>query len=561
MKVHNTLSGQKEEFLPPGSEVRMYVCGVTPYDDSHIGHAMSYIIFDVIRRYLRYRGYKVRYVQNITDIDDKIIARANKLGISAGELAEKFINSFFQDMASLNIERADVYPRATEEIPKIIEIVEGLVAKGHAYPVQGSVYFRVRSDADYGKLAHRTLEPMMAGARIEPGEEKEHPMDFALWKAVKPGEPSWPSPWGPGRPGWHIECSAMSLKYLGNQLDIHGGGQDLIFPHHQNELAQSESFTGVKPFVKYWLHNGLLQFGEEKMSKSLGNLVTIKDALRKYSADAIRIFILSSHYRSPLTYSEAALEAAQRGAERLRQAAQMQGKTQIYGERVIKPYRQRFIDAMDDDFNSAQALAALFDLSREINRETDEGHTIIGAQRMFLDMASVLGLTLTIPEELSFEAKLYKEVQDLHQNNNITELRDKLKDSLKQLEKDWDAYNSMLVSLNKQLIQDAGSRPYFEKIKADWSALGRSNGVYWDTLAALRDRLAKDDRKDSDETLAALEKLSESSVSSIAAAIAIRNKLREAKQFKLADEIRNKLAELNIVLEDASGGTTWKYKR
>jgi len=317
MKVVNTLSGQKGEFSPQGAEVKMYVCGVTPYDNSHIGHAMSYIIFDVIKRYLQFRGYKVKYVQNITDIDDKIIDRANQLGISTHELAGRFIDSHFGDMDALNINRADVYPRATEEIPKITEVIQGLIDKGYAYPAGGSVYFRVKRAADYGKLSHRTLESMMAGECAIGEEEKEDPMDFVLWKAAKPGEPWWESPWGNGRPGWHIECSAMSLKYLGNTLDIHGGGQDLVFPHHENEIAQSESFTGTKPFVKYWLHNGLVQLGTDKMSKSLGNLITIKEALDKYSADAIRIFILSSHYRSPLTYSEEALEAAQGGVERL----------------------------------------------------------------------------------------------------------------------------------------------------------------------------------------------------------------------------------------------------
>jgi len=395
MKVYNTLSGQKEEFLPPGSEVKMYVCGVTPYSDCHIGHAMSYIIFDVIKRYLQFRGYKVKYVQNITDIDDKIIDRASQLGVSTHELAEKFTTSYFEDMDALNIGRADIYPKATEEIAKIIEIVQGLVEKGYAYPAQGSVYFRVRNVADYGKLSHRSLESMMAGARIEAGEEKEHPTDFVLWKAAKPGEPSWESPWGRGRPGWHIECSAMSLKYLGHTLDIHGGGQDLVFPHHENEIAQSESFTGTKPFVKYWLHNGLVQLGEEKMSKSLGNLITIKEALEKYSADAIRIFVLSSHYRSPLTYSEEVLEAAEKGAERLRQAVQSEARGEK-NERVdIESYRQRFIEAMDDDFNTAQALAILFDLARDINRTSEEGYSAEQAKQALSELAQeVLGLKL-----------------------------------------------------------------------------------------------------------------------------------------------------------------------
>jgi len=459
VKVYNTLSGQKEEFSPHPSqvkdEVKMYVCGVTPYDHCHLGHGMSYIIFDVIRRYLQFRGYKVKYVQNITDIDDKIIDRANQLGIPPRELAEKYTNSYFEDMDALNIERADIYPRATEEIPKIIEVIQGLIDKGYAYPARGSVYFRVRNVADYGKLAHRSLDSMMAGECAVGGEEKEDPMDFALWKASKPGEPWWESPWGRGRPGWHIECSAMSLKYLGDTLDIHGGGQDLVFPHHENEIAQSESFTGIKPFVKYWLHNGLVQLGEDKMSKSLGNLITIKEALEKYSPDAIRIFILSSHYRSPLTYSEEGLEAAERGTDRLRQAAQGEGGETEVGERVdVQPYRQRFIEAMDDDFNTAQALAVLFDLAREINRADEANTNATEARDTLRGLADILGLTLKPPERLPLDAE-----------------------------------------------------PFIQLL------------------------------------------------------ISIRDQLREAGQWQLADDIRAKLAELGIALEDTTKGTVWKRKR
>ena len=304
-----------------------------------------------------------------------------------------------QDMDALNVSRMDLYPRATQEVPKIIEMVQGLVDKGFAYPAEGSVYFRVTKLADYGKLAHRTLDQMMAGARIEPGDEKENPMDFVIWKAAKPGEPSWDSPWGKGRPGWHIECSAMSLKYLGETLDIHGGGADLIFPHHENEIAQSESFTGKKPFVKYWMHNGLLRLGEEKMSKSLGNIISIKQAFSKYSSDGIRIFILGSHYRSPLTYTPEAIEAAESGADRLRQA--MEAKTA--GAKPLNfdssPYRQRFIDAMDDDFNTPQAMATLFDLTRELNRLRDEGDDISSGQELLKELGTVLGLTFKAEEK------------------------------------------------------------------------------------------------------------------------------------------------------------------
>jgi cysteinyl-tRNA synthetase len=391
MRIHNTLSAQKEEFQPQGDTVKMYVCGVTPYSDSHIGHAMSYVLFDVIRRYLAYRNYKVRYVQNFTDIDDKLIKRANEAGTTVKELAEKFIASYFDDMDALNIKRADLYPRATEEVPKIIEVISGLVKKGHAYPVGGDVYFSVSSFPGYGKLSHRRQEDMIS----EPGNEniKKHPMDFALWKGAKPGEPQWDSPWGPGRPGWHIECTAMSIKYLGENIDIHGGGNDLIFPHHENEIAQSEAFTGKAPFARYWIHNGLLQLGNQKMSKSLGNLITIKEALAKHSPDAIRLFILSSHYRSPLTVTDDGWDAAEKGVERLRQATlrNSSNKSSVFD---AEDYRLRFIESMDDDFNTAQAIAALFDLARDINRYAEEGISVTDAQSLLLNLCGVLGLKL-----------------------------------------------------------------------------------------------------------------------------------------------------------------------
>jgi len=405
VKIFNTLSGQKEEFRPQGDLVKIYACGVTPYSDCHIGHAMSYITFDVVRRYLEFKGYKVKYVQNFTDIDDKIIDRAQQLGIAPVELAEKFIAQYFADMDLLNIRRADVYPRATQEIPGIIEVIRGLIDKGHAYEAQGSVYFRVKSDLDYGKLSHQDLDALQVGARVEVGSEKEHPLDFALWKAAKPGEPCWESPWGKGRPGWHIECSAMSLRHLGQTLDIHGGGRDLIFPHHENEIAQSESFTGVVPFVRYWMHNGLLQLGGEKMSKSLGVLVTVKEVLQRFSPDAVRLFILSSHYRSPLSFSEEGLEAAEKGVERLRLAAHVDGGTDSAEAIDVAAFRQGFVAAMDDDFNTAQAIASLFDLAREINRAASEGVDIKQAQQTLLELCNLLGLTLK-ERETSQDEKL-----------------------------------------------------------------------------------------------------------------------------------------------------------
>ena len=393
----------------------MYVCGVTPYDSCHLGHAMSFIVFDTIRRYFEFRGYKVKYIQNFTDIDDKIINRANEQGIPAQDLAEGFINQYYTDMDALNIKRADVYPKATEEIPKIIEVVDGLIQKGYAYEVEGNVYFRVNKDEDYGKLSHRNLDDMMAGARIEVEESKEHPLDFTLWKATKPGEPEWESPWGLGRPGWHIECSAMSLRYLGETIDIHGGGQDLIFPHHENEIAQSESFTGITPFVRIWIHNGLMQLGEDKMSKSLGNLVTINEALERYSADAIRLWVVNSHYRSPLIYSDETLDAADKGMERLRRTVQLEPRGAKAASIDTQSYRDRFIEAMDDDFGTPQTTAVLFDLARDINRAHDDSQDASEAQKTLIELAQVLGLTLKEKATLELPADLLMELANKYE--------------------------------------------------------------------------------------------------------------------------------------------------
>ncbi len=401
MKLYNTLTRRKEEFEPQGTPVRMYICGVTPYAECHVGHAMSYMIFDVLRRYLEWRGYEVLHVQNFTDVDDKIIQRASSTDADPKELTEGLIQEYFKDMDALNIQRANKYPRATEEIPKIIEMVSGLVEKGYAYAINGDVYFRVRQDDYYGKLSHRTLEGMMSGARVETDLRKEHPMDFSLWKAAKSGEPSWESPWGPGRPGWHMECSAMSLKYLGVTLDIHGGGQDLIFPHHENEIAQSEAFTGVSPFSKLWIHHGLLQLGEEKMSKSQGNLVTVKEVLCKHNPDALRLFVLSSYYRSPLTYSEDALSAMEKGAERLQNAIADDGQGQTGSISIDPdPFKEKFIEALEDDLGMAQAVAILYDLAREINRGKGEGADTRSAVETLKELSGVLGLTLRVADRI-----------------------------------------------------------------------------------------------------------------------------------------------------------------
>jgi cysteinyl-tRNA synthetase len=439
MKITDTLTGKKKEFQPLGEVVTMYVCGINPYADAHIGHAMSYIIFDVVRRYLEFRGYKVKHVENITDVEDNIINHANRLGITVRELTEKYTQRYFEDMDALSILRPHFTPKATETIPEIIGMTHGLIDKGYGYAVGGNVYFRVRKTGDYGKLSKRSLEQMMAGARIEASEAKEDPMDFVLWKESKPGEPSWDSPWGQGRPGWHIECSAMSIKYLGEQIDIHGGGQDLVFPHHENEIAQSESFTGKKPFVRYWMHNGLLQMGTEKMSKSLGNLITIRDALKKFSADAIRIFILSSYYRTPLTYSDEALEAAQAGAERLLRVVSRDDVTGGKAKGLDgQPYQDRFIEAMDDDFNTPKAIAALFDLANAINQAADSGLSFFSAKVKLLELSrKILGLTFgeesllrELPSETQSLANSLNEIRMVLRKNKQWQIADKIRDSL-----------------------------------------------------------------------------------------------------------------------------------
>jgi cysteinyl-tRNA synthetase len=437
MKIFNTLTGQKEDFHHRSEVVTMYVCGITAYDKCHVGHAMTYIIFDVIRRYLRFKGHKVKYVQNFTDIDDKIIDRANQLGMPASELASKYVDLYFADMDALNIQRADVYPKASEEMPKVIEIIQGLLVKGYAYESEGSVYFRVRNFLDYGKLSHRNLSEMISKAGTYE-EKKEYSLDFALWKASKPGEPSWESPWGRGRPGWHIECSAMALKYLGGSIDIHGGGQDLVFPHHENEIAQSESFSGVIPFVRYWLHSGLMQQDKQKMSKSSGNLVCVEDVLDRFSADAIRLFVLGSHYRGPLGYSEETLEASERGVERLRSALGQKGsEEEVPAMLDVKPFEQKFVEAMDDDFNTAQALAVLFELTREINRGAEQGANIIEAQHALLKLAGILGLTLKEETQATSDTEAFISLlaltRDDLRRNQQWQLADRIRDGLADL--------------------------------------------------------------------------------------------------------------------------------
>lgn len=461
LSVYNTMTRQIEPFrtIEPG-KVRMYVCGVTVYDHAHIGHGMSSIAFDAIRRYLEYSGYEVTYAQNFTDIDDKIINRANKEGIDPNELTQSLIDTWDEEMAAFNVMKATVNPRATQEMPQIIKMISGLIEKGHAYEADGDVYFRVRSFDEYGKLSHRNIEELLIGARIAAGESKDDPLDFALWKAAKPGEPWWESPWSKGRPGWHIECSAMCAYHLGERLDIHGGGADLIFPHHENEIAQSEAYFGHGQFATYWMHNGLLQFGNDKMSKSLGNVVRLKDLVKRGKAMAFRLQVLGSHYRMPLNWSEEGLEAAQNGLDRLHAAAAPLQNTPTRErdeslDELVRQTEDAFHTAMRNDFDTPVAVAALYDLARAINRgrAQDSVPISVGDARTTLnELAGILGLELT-PDTSSTLGN---------------------------------------------------AAPFIELL------------------------------------------------------ISLRNDLRAARQFELADKVRNQLAEHGVTLEDTRQGTIWK---
>ncbi|MBR2214498.1 MAG: cysteine--tRNA ligase [Selenomonadaceae bacterium] len=412
LKVYNTLTRQKEEFQPlePG-KVSIYCCGVTPYNDPHIGNARPFVTWDVIRRYFAQKGWQVRYIQNFTDVDDKIILAAVTEGVQWSEIATRYIKSYHESMNALNVRPADLYPRVSENIPDIIAMIDRLVQKGYAYALDsGDVYYRVEKFADYGKLSGRNLEDMQAGARVEVDSRKEHPMDFALWKAAKPGEPAWDSPWGKGRPGWHIECSAMSLKYLGEKFDFHGGGSDLIFPHHENEIAQSEAYTGDEHgFAHYWLHNGFITVREEKMSKSKHNFFTVKDILKEYPGEVVRFFILQTHYRSPLDFSDERLQEAQTSLNRLKNSWEYMeelsaktGESDTAAELANKAAQllADFYEALEDDFNTALAVSEMFALSKEINiyyQEVTQGTAFDAtgfkkAAEAYREMAAVLGL-------------------------------------------------------------------------------------------------------------------------------------------------------------------------
>ncbi|ASW42134.1 cysteine--tRNA ligase [Clostridium isatidis] len=447
MKIYNSLTRKKEEFVPitPG-EIKMYVCGPTVYNYFHIGNGRTFIIFDTIRRYFEYRGYKVKYVQNFTDIDDKMIKRANEEGTTVKDVGDKYIQEYYKDADGLNIKRASINPRATEFVEDIIEFISGLIEKGYAYEVDGDVYFRTNKFESYGQLIGQNLEDLKVGARINVDERKEDPMDFALWKAQKPGEPAWDSPWGKGRPGWHIECSCMAKKLLGETIDIHAGGVDLTFPHHENEIAQSEALTGKK-FANYWMHGAFLNINNQKMSKSLNNFLTAREILKDYSADVVRFLMLSGHYRSPLNFSDDLLESAKSSVERMYNAIsnlenlidEVEKEKMDDNEREylksLDVYRQKYIEKMDDDFNTADAITAIFDLIKDINTNISINSSKELCQEvlsLIRELGSPLGI-LQNSTKLSLEdevEELIRQRQEARKNKNFA-LADKIRDDLK----------------------------------------------------------------------------------------------------------------------------------
>jgi len=407
--VYNTLTQKKEELIPhDGNKIRMYACGPTVYDSAHLGHARSAVSFDVIQRFLRHAGYDVTFVRNYTDIDDKIIKRANELGVPSEEISEKYIKEYRDDMESIGVQTPDVEPKVTEHVDRIIELIQKIIDRGHAYISGKDVFFSVRKFKEYGKLSKRSVDNMLEGVRIDVNEQKEDPLDFALWKGAKDGEPSWPSPWGDGRPGWHIECSVMSMEYLGKNFEIHGGGKDLIFPHHENEIAQSESASGEQ-FAKYWLHNGLIQINSEKMSKSLGNFFTVQNAVKRWTPEAIRFFFLSHHYQNPADFSEQVMDDTETSLERiyttLKRAEDIKDDSDTADpelEKNLEKFKENWFKAMCDNFNTADAVGNLFDLIRAINKSIDKngwtetlGETLDEINRF----SDVLGILKENPDE------------------------------------------------------------------------------------------------------------------------------------------------------------------
>jgi len=431
LKIYNTISRKKEKFIPvQKGKVKMYVCGMTVYSDAHIGHARTYLAFDIIRRYLEYKGYKVTYVQNITDVDDKIIAAANEKGMNPLEYSKYFTERCLADLDALGIRRADLYPKASENIKDMIEIIKKILENGYGYISNGDVYFSVEKFKDYGKLSKQRLEEMKAGARIEPTEKKRNPLDFALWKSAKPGEPSWDSPWGRGRPGWHIECSTMSSKYLGLPFDIHGGGMDLIFPHHENEIAQAEAATGKK-FVNYWVHVGLLTVNKEKMSKSLGNIINIREAIRRWKPEIIRFFFASNHYRSPPDFNEKALQNAESALKKIHRAKQDLGNycrekhepSSLESEKTfleeVKKFKENFEKAMDDDFNTPKAIAELFSFIKVTNKYLKNKTISSEAAKKAYSTLLQLGRILTLFQEEKIESEIKEKLLKLAEKYEI----------------------------------------------------------------------------------------------------------------------------------------------
>lgn len=526
MKIYNTLSRRKEnlETIEP-HKVNMYVCGPTTYNFIHLGNARPLVVFDTVRRYLKYRGYEVNYIQNFTDVDDKIIKRAEEEKEDPLNLAARYIEEYFTDADALGIERADVHPKVSTHIPEIIVAVSKLIEKGHAYEVDGDVYFRVKSFEDYGKLSGRTLEDMLAGARVEVDERKEEPADFALWKSAKPGEPAWDSPWGKGRPGWHIECSVMSTKYLGETIDIHGGGNDLIFPHHENEIAQAEALTG-KPFVRYWMHNGFITVNNEKMSKSLGNFFILRDILDKYPADVVRFYLISTHYRSPLDFDDTKLEEARKALGRLKNtivlAEEVIADKDINGDDnlldpkltdALETYREQFIEAMDDDFNTAKAIGYLFEISHALNTY------IADCDRSDKKAVATVKYGLSVFKELG-------DILGIFIGEKVAE--DKVNDVL-------DVYLQLRQSLRKQ--KD------FPKADAIRDFLNNQNIIIEDTPQGSRIKL------ESEPDIEIL----------ISWLIDLRNTFKADKDFNNADYIRDNLKEKGIILEDTKEGVRWKF--
>lgn len=475
IRIYNTLAGKKEAFQPlEDKKVRMYVCGPTVYDYSHIGHARSVVVFDVIVRYLRAGGFDVTYVRNFTDVDDKIIVRANELGVDCREVSEKFIRAFNDDMDALNVFRPDFEPKVTEFVEEIKAFVGKLLEKEYAYQVDGDVYYAVENFREYGKLSGRRLEEMEAGARVDVDDRKRNPFDFALWKAAKPGEPAWDSPWGKGRPGWHIECSAMSGKLLGETFDIHGGGKDLIFPHHENEIAQSEGAHGV-PFAKYWIHNGFVNINQEKMSKSLGNFLMIRDVIKAYPPEAIRLFLLSNHYRSPIDFTEKAMEEAETRLDRLYTLLErIEEKLGPVQEDDLKdrPYWRKFCEAMDDDFNTALGMAVIFEGVRHLNGLLD-----------------------------SHKKKLPKNIK--------TEVRSGRAD---------------ILAIGQKIL-----------------------GILMDSPVAYFERKNLKKLEEKGVDMGTVEKM-----------IQDRTDARNAKDWATADQIRDQLMEMDIILKDRPEGTVWR---